>query len=71
MTWLLTVLSILGVVLNIRYDRRGFVFWMVSNLGWAVTDFYHGLYAQSFCLSCILFCHCGDGWHGKNKHFKT
>ncbi len=61
MTWVLTFLSILGVVLNIRYDRRGFLFWMVSNLGWAVIDFQHGLYAQSF-LFVVYFVLSLWGW---------
>lgn len=46
MTWLLTALSIFGVILNTRQDRRCFYVWIVTNSCWAVTDFAKGLPAQ-------------------------
>jgi len=55
MTWILTCLSIVGVVLNIRKDRRGFVIWMFTNISWAVIDFRHGLYAQTVLFIVYFF----------------
>ena len=53
--WILTGLSIIGVILNIKKRRECFICWMVSNGCWAVVDFYHGIYAQSV-LFAIYFC---------------
>ena len=47
LTWLLTVLSILGVVLNIRKSRASFAIWMVTNASWAAIDFNAGIPAQA------------------------
>jgi len=59
--WFLTALSIIGVVLNIRKDRRGFLLWMLTNAGWAVVDFRHRLYAQGV-LFTIYFVLSFWGW---------
>ena len=56
MTWILTVLSIIGVVLNIRKNRYCFLLWILTNAGWAMIDFIHGLPAQGniiFDLFCV------------------
>ena len=45
--WILAAISLIGVVLNIRKDRRGFICWIFSNGAWSAVDYYHGLYAQS------------------------
>ncbi len=55
MIWLLAFLSVVGVVLNVRKDRRGFIFWMVSNAGWIVIDWMHGIYAQSVLFMIYFF----------------
>ncbi|MBG0777652.1 MAG: nicotinamide mononucleotide transporter [Desulfovibrionaceae bacterium] len=47
LTWLFTALSILGVVLNVRKDRRCFPVWIVANVGWVVTNLRHGIYSQA------------------------
>ena len=46
-TWSLTILSILGVILNIKKKYICFYIWGVTNASWAVVDFYKGIYAQS------------------------
>ena len=46
-TWLLTMLSILGAVLNIKKKRSGFAVYTLANLGWIIVDIYHGIYAQA------------------------
>lgn len=57
MMWLLTGLSLIGVVLNIKKKKICFIVWGVTNAIWAVIDFEAGLPAQGmlfiayFCLS--------------------
>jgi len=46
-TWIITAASLIGVVLNIRLDRRCFYVWCVTNSAWMVIDYNKGLYAQS------------------------
>lgn len=48
LTWGLTGLSIIGVVLNIKKKTECFVVWLVTNASWTVYDFSIGAYAQSF-----------------------
>lgn len=45
-TGLLTVLAIVGVVLNIHKKRLCFYIWFVTNSSWAVIDFYKGIPMQ-------------------------
>ncbi len=45
-TWVMALLSLVGVVLNIRKDKRCFYFFGIANVGWIVIDFSAGLYAQ-------------------------
>ena len=47
MIWLLTLLSLIGVILNIRKRRECFAVWAVSNGSWAVIDYRAGLPEQS------------------------
>lgn len=46
-TWVLTALSLAGVVLNIRKDRRCFAIWICTNAGWSIYDASIGAYAQA------------------------
>lgn len=52
--WSCALASLLGVVLNIRKDRRCFYIWFVTNGTWAVVDGLHGIYAQ--CLLQAIYC---------------
>jgi nicotinamide riboside transporter PnuC len=54
-TWLLTLLSVIGVILNIQKKRSSFYIWAGTNACWAVVDYAHGLYSQS-ALFAIYFC---------------
>ena len=45
--WLLTGLSLVGVVLNIKQKRSCFIIWGVTNAAWAGVDLNAGLYAQA------------------------
>lgn len=55
MMWFLALLSIIGVVLNVQKDPRGFLLWMFTNACWAVIDFRKRLYAQSFLFVVYFF----------------
>ena len=45
--WILTALSLWGVILNIHKRRAGFAVWIGTNAAWGVIDWRAGLYAQS------------------------
>lgn len=45
-TALLTILAIIGVVLNIKKKTSCFYIWTFTNAAWAVVDFYKGIPAQ-------------------------
>ena len=47
MIWLLTLLSLIGVILNIRKRRECFLIWTFSNGSWAVIDYRAGLPEQA------------------------
>lgn len=55
MMWFLALLSIIGVVLNVHKNPAGFLLWMFTNACWAVIDFRHRLYAQSFLFVVYFF----------------
>lgn len=48
MYWLVTILSITGVILNIYKNKWCFVIWSITNFSWMIIDFYKGIYAQAF-----------------------
>ena len=45
--WTLTVLSIIGAILNIKKRRSGFAVYTVANIGWIAVNIYYGIYAQA------------------------
>jgi len=45
--WIITVLSIIGVVLNIRKRKECFYLWTFTNAAWAIYDLSMGAYAQA------------------------
>lgn len=53
-SWILTAMSIAGVILNIKKLRSCFYIWSVTNLGWMIIDFYYGLYAQAALFGIYL-----------------
>lgn len=53
-SWLTAILSLTGVVLNIRKRRECFYLWAVSNSIWCCIDLYHGIYAQA-ALMAVYF----------------
>jgi nicotinamide riboside transporter PnuC len=45
--WILTVLSIVGVILNIKRKVLCFYIWAISNIGWIFLDYKAELYGQA------------------------
>lgn len=47
-SWIVTLLSLTGVILNIYKIRYCFYIWLFTNGFWCIFDFVNGLYSQSF-----------------------
>ena len=47
LTWILALLSLIGVWLNIKKKSSCFVIWLFTNASWTVYDFSINAYAQS------------------------
>lgn len=54
-TWTVTLLSIGGVVLNIKKRKECFAIWAVTNASWATVDFLKGLPAQGALFVVYFF----------------
>lgn len=54
--WLATVASLIGVILNIRHDRRCFIVWGITNAIWVVVDASSGVWSQATlqAVYCVL-----------------
>lgn len=48
LSWGLSAISLIGVVLNIRKNKWCFPIWAITNISWAFVDLSFGLYSQSF-----------------------
>jgi hypothetical protein len=46
--WMVTLVSMIGVVMNIKKRKESFIIWMFTNFIWAVYDLSIKAYAQSF-----------------------
>lgn len=55
MIWAITIVSIIGVILNIYKNRWGFVLWMISNSCWIYIDFQKGIPEQSVLFIVYFF----------------
>lgn len=67
-TMLLTVLALIGVILNIKKDIRCFYIWTFTNASWAMVDFYVGIYAQGilFTVYTVLALYGIYSWRNSN-----
>lgn len=57
-TWLLTLFSIIGVILNAQRKVSGFYYWLPTNVGWVLVDWHQGLHGQAalfafYIIMCI------------------
>ena len=46
--WVITILSITGIILNIHKRKECFIIWAVTNFSWMIYDFHIKAYEQSF-----------------------
>lgn len=53
--WIITALSLLGVVLNIKKHKSCFVVWGFTNAAWCIYDFRIGAIEQA-TLFFVYFC---------------
>jgi len=53
-TWIITLVSIVGVVANIYKKSWCFILWLFTNGIWVIIDFRAGLYAQAFLFGVYL-----------------
>jgi len=68
-SWMLTIVSVAGAILNARKSIIGFYIWIISNVGWSILDFSVGLPAQG-CLFTVYTIITGYGiyqWRKKEK----
>ena len=68
-TWLVTGVSIIGVILNAQKKVSGFYFWIVANSCWIFIDVQEGIYAQA-CLFAFYLVMCFYGiymWRNKGE----
>ena len=61
LTWLLTVLSIIGVIANTHKKRWCFLVWTVTNFSWMCVDLHHEIYPQA-ALFFVYFMLSIYGW---------
>lgn len=54
MLYLLTILSIIGVILNIKKKKVCFVIWTFTNFSWSIIDFKAGLPSQGILF--LVYC---------------
>ena len=58
--WIITLVSIIGVVLNIKMNRWGFACWIVSNIFWI----YHNYKKKEYAQSCLFTIYLGLAIYG-------
>lgn len=68
-TIILTIVSIIGVWLNIKKMRACFYLWSATNFSWMIVDFYREIYAQSalFFIYFILAIYGFFAWRPENE----
>lgn len=55
MEWIITILSIIGVILNIYKNKYCFIIWAITNFSWFVVDLYYGIYSQAVLFLVYFF----------------
>lgn len=65
--WIVTLVSIVGVILNIKKRRECFVIWGVTNSLWSIYDFSIHAYAQSFLFFIYVLLAIWGIWEWRSK----
>jgi len=47
-SWIFVLIALYGTYLNSSQDKRGFYFWVVSNVAFSLINLSCGMYAQAF-----------------------
>lgn len=47
LTWIFSIISLLGTILNSNMNKYGNFIWIFTNMFWIIYDFSIGAYAQS------------------------
>lgn len=68
LTTALTILALIGVVLNIKKQVACFWIWLVTNISWAVVDFYKGIPLQGVLFSVYACLAVYGIWEWSKSH---
>ena len=55
MLWFITIIALIGIVLNIQKKRECFLLWMFSNFNWAIYNFRIGEYTQAILFAVFFW----------------
>ena len=66
-TWILTILSLTGVILNIYKMKVCFYIWLITNAVWAVVDFWQGIPSQGTIFVFQFFLAAWGIWQWRTK----
>ena len=47
LTWIITAISLIGTILNIKKNIACFYLWTIGNIAWLIFDLYSGLYSRT------------------------
>ena len=47
MTWIITLVNLLGTFLNCKKKVSGFIIWLICNVAWMLYDIISGNYARA------------------------
>jgi nicotinamide riboside transporter PnuC len=64
--WTTTAVALIGTVLNIKKNKYGFLLWIITNLIFAVANYFMGLPQQSL-LFAVYFLLALWGWFSWNS----
>ena len=59
-TWIVTLICVIGVIINAQKKIQGFYWWMVGNACWIIINLYNGVWAAA-ALFTFYFCMCFYG----------
>lgn len=66
MTWILTIIALLGTVTNIKKLKICFIFWTITNIGWLIYDINQKLYSRAL-LDLVQLVLAIIGWFEWNR----
>lgn len=66
--WILTLMCLVGTILNVKKNIICFYLWSIANIGWLIFDIISGLYSRAL-LDFVQLCFAIWGiieWRNKN-----